>query len=83
MNFSLIKILVCRRQPIEEQTFVGTGCKILNTFLKGGIPCNSITEFYGAPGSRKIQLALQLSLYAQKPKMAGGKFNGKNSVTRI
>ncbi|CAL9024794.1 unnamed protein product [Prunus brigantina] len=39
------------------------GCPILDGYLGGGIPCNSITELVGESGSGKTQLCLQLTTY--------------------
>ncbi|XP_021277056.1 DNA repair protein XRCC3 homolog [Herrania umbratica] len=49
-----------------------TGCPILDRFLHGGIPCDSITEIVAESGSGKTQICLQLSLRAQLPVSHGG-----------
>ncbi|XP_010259852.1 PREDICTED: DNA repair protein XRCC3 homolog [Nelumbo nucifera] len=49
-----------------------TGCPILDRFLAGGIPCNSITELVAESGCGKTQLCLQLVLSAQLPISQGG-----------
>ncbi|OMO61332.1 hypothetical protein CCACVL1_23600 [Corchorus capsularis] len=49
-----------------------TGCPILDGLLRGGIPCNSITEIVAESGSGKTQICLQLSLHAQLPVSHGG-----------
>lgn len=41
------------------------GCPVLDRFLRGGVPCNSVTELVGESGSGKTQLCLQLALSAQ------------------
>jgi RecA/RadA recombinase len=48
------------------------GCPILDSALRGGIPCGSITELVGECGSGKTQLCLQLLLCAQLPVSKGG-----------
>ncbi|XP_077238313.1 homolog of X-ray repair cross complementing 3 (XRCC3) [Tasmannia lanceolata] len=48
------------------------GCPILDRFLDGGIPCNSVTEISGESSSGKTQLCLQLLLCAQLPISQGG-----------
>lgn len=62
----------------ERDRFVTTGCSNLDAILKGGIPCRGITQFYGAAGTGKTQLALQLCLTVQLPITAGGLEAGKN-----
>ncbi|EOY31825.1 hypothetical protein QUC31_019641 [Theobroma cacao] len=49
-----------------------TGCPILDRLLRGGIPCDSITEIVAESGSGKTQICLQLSLHAQLPVSHGG-----------
>ena len=49
-----------------------TGCPILDSFLHGGIPCNSITEIVAESGCGKTQISLQLLLSAQLPTSLGG-----------
>ncbi|XVF47703.1 hypothetical protein PTKIN_Ptkin03bG0132000 [Pterospermum kingtungense] len=49
-----------------------TGCPILDRLLRGGIPCDSITEIVAESGSGKTQICLQLSLLAQLPLSHGG-----------
>lgn len=48
------------------------GCPVLDRFLAGGIPCNSITEIVAESGCGKTQISLQLLLSAQYPTSAGG-----------
>ncbi|XP_063882016.1 DNA repair protein XRCC3-like isoform X1 [Scylla paramamosain] len=48
------------------------GCQNLDNFLGGGVPAQGITEMTGQSGSGKTQIALQLSLCAQLPPVAGG-----------
>ncbi|MED6181116.1 hypothetical protein PIB30_016647 [Stylosanthes scabra] len=48
------------------------GCPLLDRFLAGGIPCNSITEIVAENATGKTQFCLQLVLYAQLPPSRGG-----------
>ncbi|XP_028798619.1 DNA repair protein XRCC3 homolog [Neltuma alba] len=48
------------------------GCPVLDRFLAGGIPCNSMTELVAESGSGKTQFCLQLVLSAQLPPSHGG-----------
>ncbi|XP_028074500.1 DNA repair protein XRCC3 homolog [Camellia sinensis] len=48
------------------------GCPVLDRFLRGGIPCNSITELVSESGCGKTQFSLQLLLSAQLPLSLGG-----------
>ncbi|KAK7340865.1 hypothetical protein VNO77_21581 [Canavalia gladiata] len=48
------------------------GCPVLDNFLRGGFPCNSVTELVGESGCGKTQLCLQLVLSAQLPPSRGG-----------
>ncbi|XP_012221734.1 DNA repair protein XRCC3-like [Linepithema humile] len=63
--------LVTDAAAIREK-FLTTGCSKLDATLKGGIPCRGITQIYGAAGTGKTQLALQLCLTVQLPATAGG-----------
>ncbi len=58
-----------KRQSIIKIT---TGCKGLDTLLGGGIETSSTTEFHGAFGSGKSQIAHQLSVNVQLPVESGG-----------
>ncbi|OIT19881.1 PREDICTED: DNA repair protein XRCC3 homolog [Nicotiana attenuata] len=55
--------------PVQKCTL---GCPILDRFLGGGIPCNSITELVAESGCGKTQISLQLLLSAQLPTSLGG-----------
>ena len=59
-------------------------CKSLDDLLGGGIEYNSITEFYGEPGSGKTNLCLQaLRECAIKNKKVVYIFNGVLSLERL
>ncbi|XP_072766161.1 DNA repair protein XRCC3 [Anoplolepis gracilipes] len=64
-------LLVTNAAAIKEK-FLTTGCSKLDAILKGGIPCRGITQIYGAAGTGKTQLALQLCLSVQLSVTAGG-----------
>ncbi|EZA60948.1 DNA repair protein XRCC3 [Ooceraea biroi] len=64
-------ILVTEATSVTEK-FLTTGCLNLDRILKGGVPCRGITQVYGAAGTGKTQLALQLCLTVQLPITAGG-----------
>ncbi|KVI11807.1 DNA repair protein XRCC3 homolog [Cynara cardunculus var. scolymus] len=53
-------------RPANTQ-YCTLGCPILDAFLGGGIPCNSITELVSESGCGKTQLSLQLLFTAQLP----------------
>lgn len=46
-------------------------CPVLDGFLGGGIPCNSITEIVAESGCGKTQICLQLLLSSQRSRAAG------------
>ncbi|KAF4396013.1 hypothetical protein G4B88_020650 [Cannabis sativa] len=54
------------------------GCPIFDTFLRGGIPCNSITELVAESGCGKTQFCLQLALSAQLPLNHHGRLSGSS-----
>nr|KAF7429445.1 hypothetical protein H0235_005843 [Vespula pensylvanica] len=56
----------------KQEKFLSTGCSKINKIFSGGIPCQGITQIYGAAGTGKTQLALQLCLTVQLPLNAGG-----------
>ncbi len=58
-----------RRSKVNRLT---TGSKALDDLLGGGVETQAITEAYGAFGSGKTQLALQLAVNVQLPKEQGG-----------
>lgn len=62
----------------EQERYLTTGCSKLDAMLKGGIPCRGITQIYGAAGTGKTQLALQLCLTVQLPIIKGGLGAGNN-----
>ncbi|KAK9705827.1 hypothetical protein RND81_07G085000 [Saponaria officinalis] len=64
-------LLSPQKNPIFTQKLT-LNCPILDRFLAGGIPCNSITEIVAESGSGKTQLCLQLLLAAQLPVDCGG-----------
>lgn len=49
-----------------------TSCQVLDRFLAGGIPCNSITEIVAESGCGKTQISLQLLFSVQYPTSLGG-----------
>ncbi|KAA8538636.1 hypothetical protein F0562_028170 [Nyssa sinensis] len=59
------------QQPLSTQKCT-VGCPLLDSFLGGGIPCNSVTELVSESGCGKTQLCLQLLLSAQLPVSLGG-----------
>lgn len=73
-------MLVTDAASIRER-FLTIGCSKLDAKLGGGIPCRGITQIYGAAGTGKTQLALQLCLTVQLPITAGGL--GAGNVRKI
>ena len=61
----------------ENCLHLPVGCRKLDNILGGGIPLQGITEICGESGSGKTQLALQLALHAQLPKVNGGLGTGQ------
>lgn len=62
-------------ETIERRKIIGritTGSKELDKLIGGGIETQAITEAYGAFGSSKTQLAIQLAINVQLPKEKGG-----------
>ncbi|XP_010539439.1 PREDICTED: DNA repair protein XRCC3 homolog isoform X2 [Tarenaya hassleriana] len=59
------------RQPPTNRKLT-TGCPIIDGYLCGGVPSNSITEIVAESGCGKTQLCLQLSLSSQLPMSHGG-----------
>jgi len=64
----------------DYNTHITTGCNILDKALRGGIPCNGITEITGESASGKTQLCLQLCLSVQLPRDRGGLGRGKLNI---
>ncbi|CAN8248392.1 unnamed protein product [Cochlearia groenlandica] len=59
-----------RKSPTSRK--LTTGCERFDRCLRGGFPCDSITEIVAESGCGKTQLCLQLSLRAQLPISHGG-----------
>ncbi|KAL3678776.1 hypothetical protein R1sor_021732 [Riccia sorocarpa] len=57
---------------LKKSKKVTTGCPHLDSFLRGGFPCGSVTELVGESASGKTQLCLQLSIAVQLPAADGG-----------
>lgn len=60
---------------LERRKLVGrisTGSPALNALLGGGVETQAITEFHGAFGSGKSQVAHQLAVMVQRPVEEGG-----------
>jgi len=69
MGYESADILLEKRKEIGK---LSTGSQALNDLLGGGIETQSITEFYGAFGSSKTQIAHQLAVICQRPVDQGG-----------
>jgi len=69
MGFSTGSELVKKRTTIER---LSTGAEDLDGLLGGGVETQSISEAYGAFGSGKSQIAMQLAVNVQLPKKDGG-----------
>ncbi|KAG6547162.1 hypothetical protein Mapa_011414 [Marchantia paleacea] len=65
------------RSLLKKSKKCSTGCRDLDSFLRGGFPCGSVTELVGESASAKTQLCLQLSLAVQLPASEGG-LNGSS-----
>ncbi|MEM3405529.1 MAG: DNA repair and recombination protein RadA [Candidatus Pacearchaeota archaeon] len=76
MNLSFVDGLEFAKKR-ENISYITTGSKNLDNLFGGkGIETKAITEAYGAYGSGKTQLGLQLAVNVQLPKEKGGA-NGK------
>ncbi len=56
----------------RARKFIKTGSNNLDDMLKGGIPTQAVTEFYGEFGSGKTQLCHTLAVNVQLPEEDGG-----------
>ncbi|XP_018084099.1 X-ray repair complementing defective repair in Chinese hamster cells 3 L homeolog isoform X2 [Xenopus laevis] len=61
--------------PSQHQK-LSLGCKVLDNFLRGGIPLVGITEIAGESSAGKTQIGLQLCLSVQYPVEYGGLASG-------
>lgn len=61
MNVSMMGILHLQKLQTPK---LSVGCPVLDRFLGGGIPCNTITELVAESGTGKTQLCLQLLLHS-------------------
>jgi len=69
VQFHTAAELLEQRKDIAKLT---TGSKAFDTMLGGGIETRSITETYGAFGSGKSQVSMQLAVNVQLPTEKGG-----------
>lgn len=67
---------------LAEEARLTTGCAILDSALRGGVPTCGIVEISGESGSGKTQLCLQLSLTAQWPASSCGLAAGECVTVR-
>lgn len=56
----------------ENRLKLSTGCRSLDELFEGGMPTQSITEFYGEFGSGKSQICQQFCVTVQLPEEEGG-----------
>jgi DNA repair protein RadA len=69
MGYETALDVFAKRERIGRIT---TGSKALDGILGGGIETGAVTEFHGAFGSSKSQIAHQLAVNVQLPKERGG-----------
>ncbi|KAG5897174.1 hypothetical protein JTB14_022537 [Gonioctena quinquepunctata] len=55
---------------------ISTGCKAIDSILRGGIPINGLTEIFGCSGAGKTQFCLQLCLQIQLLNNSSGRERG-------
>ncbi|XP_017875707.1 DNA repair protein XRCC3-like isoform X1 [Ceratina calcarata] len=60
------------RRVTNREKYLSTGCSKFDELLQGGISNRGITQIYGAAGTGKTQIALQLCLTVQLPEAEGG-----------
>lgn len=68
-DFTLANELFEKR---KARKFIKTGSKNFDEMMKGGVPTQAVTEFYGEFGSGKTQLCHTLSVNVQLPESEGG-----------
>eukprot|EP01080_Neovahlkampfia_damariscottae_P006988 gene6988-11154_t len=61
----------------SNKPFISTYCNKMNEMLGGGVQTGCLTEFCGAPGLGKTQIAMQLCLTVQIPKKGFNGLEGK------
>ncbi|MFH1787046.1 MAG: DNA repair and recombination protein RadA [archaeon] len=69
VTFETADLLLEKRKSVTKLT---TGSKKLDELLAGGVETKSITESYGAYGSGKSQISMQLAVNVQLPVEQGG-----------
>ncbi len=69
IGFEKASVILERRDKIGK---IKTGSINLDSLLGGGFETQAVTEFHGAFGSGKTQLAFQLAVNVQLPKEKGG-----------
>lgn len=57
-GIGLIQVTNCFEMAQKQEFKLGTGCKIINDFLRGGFLARKIYEIYGESGSGKTQFAI-------------------------
>ncbi len=68
-DFTVANELFTKRR---SRKFIKTGSNNFDEMMKGGIPTQAVTEFYGEFGSGKTQLCHTLAVNVQLPESEGG-----------
>ena len=71
-GMSVIGLSVAEATASPPPASVVSFAQALDNLLGGGVPCGTVTEFAGAAGMGKTQLAMQLALDVQIPTSLGG-----------
>ncbi len=59
-------------ERVGRRRYITTGSRNLDELLRGGIPTQAVTEFYGEFGTGKTQLCHTLAVNVQLPESEGG-----------
>lgn len=71
-GIGLLQVTNCFEMAQKVEYKLGTGCKIINDYLRGGFLSKKIYEIYGESGTGKTQFAIQLLLNSILPQKQGG-----------
>jgi RecA/RadA recombinase len=65
-------VLALKEARDNNEVKLGTGCRLIDDFLRGGFPPGRLIEIFGDSRTGKTQLAFQLLLQSLLPPDKGG-----------
>ena len=64
-----MEITTCFKLALSPEAKLGSGCRIIDQFLRGGLLPKRLYEIYGEAGTGKTNFAIQLLLNSVLPEV--------------